>query len=379
MKILFLVSSMQGGGAERVAALLANAWAARGHDVKLMPTFSARGNCVYPLSESVHLDFLSDHCAPTAGRLARLMTLRRLIRSIRPDVIVSFLSHVNVAALISALGTGVPVVACERTYPPLLSPPLPLSYRLLRRLTYPFAAALVAQTQLMAAWMRRRAPWTKTAIIANPILLPMIDTEPAVPPSSLVNDAARVLLWVGRVDTVKRPELAIDAFAVLANRFPNWVLVMLGDGPRRAGLQASVAEKGLDDRIFLPGFAGNLGAWYERADIYLLSSSTEGFPNSLLEAMAHGVASVAFDIPTGPAELSHDRQRLLLLSDDNQSARLLEALQSLMTDGNGRCALGERARDVTETYSLDRILGQWDRLLEEVTKRHHARGNRLSS
>ncbi len=370
---------MQGGGAERVAALLANAWAARGLDVKLMPTFSARGECVYSLSESVHLDFLSDHCAPAAGRLARLMTLRRLIRRFRPDVIVSFLSHVNVAALISALGTGVPVIACERTYPPLLSPPLPLSYRLLRRLTYPLATALVAQTQLMADWMRRRAPWTTTAVIANPVLLPMTDAEPAVLPSSLINAAARVLLWVGRMDSAKRPELAIEAFASLASRFADWTLVMLGDGPLRPRLQASVAAKGLDDRIFLPGFAGNLGAWYRRADIYLLSSSTEGFPNSLLEAMAHGVASVAFDIPTGPAELGHDGRRLILLADDNQSARLLEALQRLMTDTGLRRALAERAHEVTETYSLDRILYQWDELLRKVTNKHQARGNRHSS
>lgn len=370
---------MQGGGAERVAALLANAWAARGLDVKLMPTFSARGECVYSLSESVHLDFLSDHCAPAAGRLARLMTLRRLIRRFRPDVIVSFLSHVNVAALISALGTGVPVIACERTYPPLLSPPLPLSYRLLRRLTYPLATALVAQTQLMANWMRRRAPWTTTAVIANPVLLPMTDAEPAVLPSSLINAAARVLLWVGRMDSAKRPELAIEAFASLASRFADWTLVMLGDGPLRPRLQASVAAKGLDDRIFLPGFAGNLGAWYRRADIYLLSSSIEGFPNSLLEAMAHGVASVAFDIPTGPAELGHDGRRLILLADDNQSARLLEALQRLMTDTGLRRALAERAHEVTETYSLDRILYQWDELLRKVTNKHQARGNRHSS
>ena len=139
---------MQGGGAERVAALLANAWSTRGHDVTLMPTFSARGNCVYPLSPSVHLDFLSDHGRPSAGRFARLLMLRRFIMRARPDVIVSFLPHVNVAALLATLGTDVPVIACERTYPPLLAPPLPLSYRLLRRLTYPVAAALLAHCLL---------------------------------------------------------------------------------------------------------------------------------------------------------------------------------------------------------------------------------------
>lgn len=370
---------MQGGGAERVAALLANAWAACGHNVTLMPTFSARGECVYPLHEAVHLDFLSDHCEPCAGRRARLMMLRRFIRSFSPDVIVSFLPHVNVAALLSAMGTGVPVIACERSYPPLLVPPLPLSYRVLRRLTYPTATALLAQTPATENWLRRRAPWTQTAIIANPVLLPMTDAEPAVSPSTLIHPSTRVLLWVGRMDIAKRPDLAIEAFASLAQRHPEWALVMLGDGPLRTGLQASVAASGLGERIFLPGFVGNLGTWYRRSDIYVMSSSTEGFPNSLLEAMAHGVASVAFDVPTGPAELSHDGQRLLLLPDNDHIARLSAALQLLMTDTDGRHGLAERARVAAETYSQERILAQWDELLRTVTDKSQARGDRHSS
>ena len=378
MKILFLVSSMQGGGAERVAALLANAWAARGHDVTLMPTFSARGECAYPLSEAVQLDFLSDHCEPTAGRLSRLMMLRRFIRSFGPDVIVSFLPHVNVAAILAAMGTRAPVIACERTYPPLLAPPLPRSYRLLRRLTYPFAAALVAQTQGTADWLRRRARRTRIEIIANPVLLPMTDAEPAVAPSSLVDTSKRILLWAGRMDTVKRPELAIDAFASLADQYPDWTLVMLGNGRLRSALQASVSARGLGERIYLPGFAGNLGAWYERADIYIMSSSTEGFPNSLLEAMAHGLASVAFDVPTGPAELSHNGQRLLLLPDNHQTARLSSALRSLMAHADRRKDLSDRAREVTTTYSLDRILAQWAELLSGVTA-DQVRGDQHSS
>jgi len=358
---------MQGGGAERVAALLANAWTARGHDVTLMPTFSARGECVYPLSEAVQLDFLSDHCEPAAGRLSRLMMLRRFIRSFGPDVIVSFLPHVNVAAILSAIGTRVPVIACERTFPPLFAPPLPPSYRLLRRLLYPYAAALIAQTQATADWLKRRSPRTRTAIIANPVLLPIPDAEPVVPTTSLVDTCTRVLLWVGRMDSAKRPELAIDAFASLADQYPEWTLVMLGNGPLRSALRASVSARGLGERIYLPGFAGNLGAWYERADIYIMSSSTEGFPNSLLEAMAHGVASVAFDIPTGPAELSNNGQRLLLLPDSDQTARLSSALQSLMADAGQRRAFAGRAREVTTTYSLDRILAQWAELLAGVT------------
>lgn len=357
---------MQGGGAERIAALLANSWAAAGHEVKLMPTFSARGDCVYRLAETVQLEFLSDHCEAGAGRLTRLNMLRRFIKRLRPHVIVSFLPHVNVAALLAALGTGIPILACERTYPPLLQPPLPLSYRILRRLTYPRAAALVAQTRATADWLRRRAARTRIATIANPILLPMTDSEPVIRPDALLGPDDRLLLWVGRMDEAKRPGVMIDAFIAVADNMPDWRLFMLGDGPLRETLRARVVEAGLQHRIALPGFVGNLGAWYTRADIYVMTSSYEGFPNSLLEAMAHGTASIAFDVPTGAAELGDNGRRLALLPDSDHVERLSRTLTELMTDADRRTALALVGKEVKEAYSLSSILKQWDRLFADV-------------
>ncbi len=213
MKILFLVSSMLGGGAERVAALLANAWSARGYNVTLMPTFSARGECVYPLSESVHLDFLSDHCPPAAGRLTRLRMLRRLIRSFHPDVIVSFLPHVNCTAVIAAAGFGIPVVACERTYPPLLKPPLPLMYRIGRRITYPLASALVGQTETTARWLRRFSGQALVTVIANPVVNPLPSQAPFKRPDDFVPPGRKLILWAGRIDESKRAELLVKTVA----------------------------------------------------------------------------------------------------------------------------------------------------------------------
>ncbi len=266
------------------------------------------------------------------------------------------------------MGTGVPVVACERTYPPLLVPPLPASYRLLRRLTYPVAGALVAQTQITARWLRDRARRTKITVIANPILLPMTEVEPAVQPTSLVEASDRLIVWAGRLDSAKRPEIAVEAFANLASRHPNWKLVLLGDGPVRPSLQASLAARGLETRILVPGFVGNLGTWYKRADLYVMTSSYEGFPNSLLEAMAHGTPSVAFDVPTGPAELSAGGRRLRLLPDDDHIERLTLALDDLILRDEERVALASAGAEVLKTYSMDSVLGQWDGLLFSVTK-----------
>lgn len=327
-----------------------------------MPTFSGRGACEFPLSNSVQIQFLADITGPNAGKLSRLIALRAFIRGARPDVIISFLPHVNCAAIIAAAGLAVPVIACERTYPPLLQPPLPMSYRIARRLTYPFAAALVGQTETAAAWLRARAGRALVATIPNPVVDPLPSNPPRLVPDDVVAPDRKVILWAGRFEESKRADVLIDAFAAVATAAPDWTVVLLGDGPTRQSAIERAAALGLAERVILPGFAGNLADWYARATIFVTTSSYEGFPNTLLEALAHGVPSIAFDILTGPKELSDGGRRLVLLPDDGHVGRLTEALSSLISNPERRDELRAAALETTEVFSEQRVLQMWDAL-----------------
>lgn len=368
MNILFLTSSMEGGGAERVAALLSNAWAARGDDVMLMPTFSGGGGCAYPLSDSVQLAFLSDLVGKDAGKLARLKTLRTLIRTRHPDVIISFLPHVNCAAILAAWGLDIPVIASERIFPPLFAHSLPRSYRILRRLLYPAAAALVGQTEPASRWLRDCAPRSTVATIPNPVVLPLPTAEGGPAPDSILGEGRKLILWAGRFEDQKRPELMIDAFAKVAASAPGWDVAMLGDGSMRAAMLERVRVAELSDRILLPGFSGSLGDWYKRAELFVMTSAFEGFPNTLLEAMAHGVASIAYDVPTGPAELSDGGRRIALLPDDQQVARLAAEIGRLISDDRARTAAARAAATVCDVYSIEAIVARWDELFATVRR-----------
>ena len=105
---------MNSCGAERVASTLANAWVSRGGQVILMPTFSGRGECFYELSPDVRFVYLADLVSSRArtffNQLDRLRALRRFITTERPNVIVSFLSNVNVATIVASVGLGIPVI-----------------------------------------------------------------------------------------------------------------------------------------------------------------------------------------------------------------------------------------------------------------------------
>ncbi len=142
MKILMLVSSMHAGGAERVAATLVNAWAERGDSVILTPTYSSKGNCFYPLSDKVELAWLADLAGTRASgakaAFKRLLALRKHIRDSKPDVVVSFLTNVNVAAILASLGLKVPLIVCERTNP-VAETTTGTVWRKLRRILYPRA------------------------------------------------------------------------------------------------------------------------------------------------------------------------------------------------------------------------------------------------
>lgn len=369
LNILFLTSSMQGGGAERIAALLSNAWVDQGHNVTIMPTFSGRGGCSYTLHPKVELDYLADHVNGARGKVRRLWALRRVIRQRKTDVVVAFLTDVNIAALLAAWKTGVPVVVSERTYPPLVRPKPRRAIAFLRRLTYRWASSVVVQTDHTLAWTTAECVGSNAVVIANPLVFPLSVAEPVILPQTLLPDGRRCIIAVGRFHALKRHDKLIDAFARLAPLHPDWDLVIIGDGVERSVLEKLVASAGLADRVFMPGFVGNPGDWYNRSSIYVMASTYEGFPNTLIEAMAHGLPAVAFDVKTGPSEIMQNGQIGILLPDDDHVRRLSEALDGLIRDEARRKEIGALAITVRDTYAMHRILLQWDEVLSTAVRR----------
>jgi len=364
-RILFLVSSMQGGGAERVAALLSNHWVAHGHEVILMPTFSGRGECLYPLDERVRLEYLADRVGTTRKTpwsiVRRLLAMRSMVHEWRPDGVVSFLPHVNVAAILAAWGLKVPVMVSERIYPPAM--PLRPVWPRLRRWTYPWAATVVMQTRRGADWLAGECPRARGAVIPNPCVYPLPLAQPRLAPEDWVGPARRVVLAVGRLDEQKGFAGLLDAFTRLATRFRDWDLVILGEGEERMALAARIEKQGLAGRVVLPGRVGNPGDWYRRAELYVMSSRFEGFPNTLVEAMAHGVPAVSFDCETGPAEILRDGVDGYLVPPEQGADGLVRAMAVLMEDDETRRSMGNAAVAVRERFSPERVMAAWDGVL----------------
>jgi glycosyltransferase involved in cell wall biosynthesis len=175
-----------------------------------------------------------------------------------------------------------------------------------------------------------------------------------------------VLLAVGRLNAVKNFEVLTRAFSELAAKYRDWDLVILGEGPERSLLESRIRDHKLETRIVMPGIAGNVGAWFERADLYVMTSRSEGFPNALAEALAHGLPAVSFDCNTGPRDIiRHGVDGLLVPPDD--SAALVDALDRVMGDADLRKQLAARAHEARDRFSVEKIAGMWEVLFRELS------------
>jgi glycosyltransferase involved in cell wall biosynthesis len=176
---------------------------------------------------------------------------------------------------------------------------------------------------------------------------------------------AKVVLAAGRLTPQKGYDMLIPAWKVVADAREDWHLKICGRGQRRENLQRQIAEHGLERRITLAPASNDLAGEMERASIYALSSRYEGFPLVLLEAMGKGMAPVAFDCPTGPADIIDDHENGLLVPYRDVQA-LGEALLEMVSDDELRHRCGTAAMASARDYTMEAVGPMWDALIAEL-------------
>lgn len=365
-RILLFIHSLHGGGAERVAADLSAHWAGMGREVMVVTQASAEGD-VYTLHPKVRREVL--HTAGEGGGLRgiwsniqRVRALRRVVKAFRPDIVLAMMTTASVLSVLACAGLPCRVIATEHTHPP--SQTLSGFWQRLRRLTYPRAARVVALTRGTADWLAQHVPGSRLAVIPNPVHFPLPRAEPILTPVS--GGGRKRLLAVGRLHADKGFDLLIQAYAPLAASHPDWDLVILGEGDERRALEAQVRAAGLASRIFMPGRAGNVGDWYESADLYVLTSRFEGLSNTLLESMASGLAAVSFDCDTGPREIVREGVDGVLVRPNGDVSALCKALDAVMKNDTDRRRMAQAATDVRDRFSAERVLQKWQELFDGV-------------
>ena len=368
MNLLIFTSSMSYGGVERVAANLANHWADKGWNVSIVTLASIEMDFyeLHPTVRRIALNLTRDSGNPLAAvvnNLRRITTLRRVLRAVQPDIVLAMVVQANVLLALAAIGMrDITTIGSEHSHPPQW--PLGTVWETLRAGLYGHLAAVAALTKEDSAWLRQHTRSRKIAVIPNAAPFPLPEQEPCLELPNMPEGRC-MLLAVGRLVAVKGFGPLIETFSRLAQDFPDWMLVILGEGPDREALEHQVQSVGLVGRIRLPGQAGNVSRWYKAADLYVMSSRSEGFPNTLIEAMMHGLPAVSFDCDTGPRNIiRHGMDGLLVPACDTDA--LEGALRGMMADPSLRHRFAQKAVEARERFSIEKIAAMWEDLFEEL-------------
>ena len=397
--IVLLVDRLFGGGSERVAAALANAWAKAGEEVHIVVTTPklVASDVEYQVSVGVQRHYVGrDRRLETLitslpwlrvfkSRVINVLyrTLQRMgnrgvslalilsrwrrrrvtgfLRStfdeIDASVVFVFGSSLFPQAILAFEGTSRRFIALERN-DPALERVLP-EIRLLRPLAYEPAALIAANSHTALRTVAQSAEKSKLVYVPNPLF----DKELLY---STIDEAEReaIFLIVARLVPQKNHEVLLRAFALLPPALHAWRLAIVGDGVERQRLEVLAQELNVAARVDWHGYVPNPFPFYRKATVFVLPSRHEGQSNALLEAMWLGLAVVVSDTPA-LVEMVQDRHNGLVVSCQ-QVAPLANALTQLATDGALRRQLGRAAREHARRHDLATVLPQWDQLLQRA-------------
>lgn len=349
-----------------MAANLANYWAGIGANVSVLTWEKVHADDYFLDTNikrhSLELDFQSN---TLPNRLSynsrRVLALRNFVTAHQSDLVIAFMTSMNCIATIATLGTKCKTIICEHTYPPLTT--TSTFWKLTRKVCYGWSSAVVALNHTSADWIKRNTSAKRVFTISNALVWPLKGSEPYVVDYPLSKNGMYILN-VGRHSPEKAQDRLINAFSELASNFPEWTLVLAGAGPLTKKLKAQTNKLGLQHRVLFPGHIGNIGDWYEGASIFALSSDIEGFPLSILEAMAAECAVISVNCPTGPSDIiKHNCNGMLV---DKTSRALAEGLRKLMVSQPNRSRLVNGARETLCQYSETRVMDQWHQLFVKL-------------
>lgn len=366
MRITLIITSLGGGGAERALVLLAQGLVQRGYAVTVITLSGEDTDCYLLHSKVKRIGLDLRQKSPTilhqvVRTAVRLMRLRQAVQVSQPDMVISFMSSMNIYAGLALFQTKYPIIGTEHCSPTLL--PAGYPWELFRRPIYRRLQRLVSVSQGIDdefTWLAK----AKRSVIYNPFL----PVKPLQGQFYCPKGADPTKKWItamGRFVHAKGFDILLTAFQKVADQHPDWQLLILGEGELRSELEALQKRLNLSKRLVFVGRLSDPFPLLQRSKLFVLSSRTEGLPMALGEALACGLPAIATDCSKGIRELIQDNINGLVVPNQNV-AELAAAMHYLMANEIKRDRLASQAPKVLEKFSLDKVMDQWEALMTEI-------------
>lgn len=361
-KIMFYISSLAKGGAQRVILNLTESLLSKGHKVTIVTTAIVENEYQLPQGAGRVISDIGEE-EITSNRITnlkkRFMKLRNIWKSEQPDVIISFIGKNNFMAILAAWGLDIPVVTSVRGDPK--EEYYSKTTEVLAKTLMGKSAGIVLQTPDAKAyfpkWMHK-----KTIILDNPL-------NPEFIEEYYEGERKKEIVSVGRIDSNKNQKLIIDAFYQIAEEFPEVTLTLYGDGEDREMLLEYVGKHSYSERIVLPGAVNNVKERIRKAKLFVLSSNTEGMPNALMEALALGIPCISTDCPCGGPKMLMDGKENGILVPVRDSKKMAEAMKMILRDEKLWEKYSRNAYKIAENLHPDTVNEKWETFLYSVMKK----------
>ncbi len=360
MKIGFLIQSLTSGGAERACCELASRMAETGEDVEII-VFDSKQNFYTP-REGVRVFDMDLKEIPKGlsakrafGCIARAFEIRKKIKARSLDCLICMSSTMNTYGVFSTAFTKTKGIGTERNNP----------YRymsgkvnsVLKKASAVLLDGFVFQTKESAEYYPKSV-LKKGRVIQNAVFNPLVYR---ITPCA---QREKVIYGVGRLSSQKRFDLLIKAFFRVHNAFPDYSLVIFGEGEERGNLQAVIDKENAGDYICLAGNDPGAIEKVAKGSAFVLSSDYEGMPNVLMEAMAVGTPCVSTRCKMGPEELIEDGVNGLLVNTGSED-EIAQAVISVLSDKSLSDKLSQNSRNILKTNNIAAITDKWLDYLKE--------------
>ena len=354
-KICLVIPSLNAGGMERVMSELAGNFAANPRLEVHLIIYGLKTELFYDVPSNLIIhkpNFVFNNKFRLWFTLKTLLYLRKEIRSIKPYSVLSFGEYWNSFVLIALWNLKISIYVSDRCQP---DKSLGKIHDFLRKKLYPKAMGVIVQTKKAREIYQQLIPKAKFTIIGNPIRQIKADIS--------IN-RENIILSVGRLIKSKHHDNLIRIFSNI--NLPGWRLVIVGgDALKQKNmdkLESLSLELGVENKVELTGTRNDVEQFYLKSKIFAFTSSSEGFPNVIGEAMNAGLPIVAYDCVAGPGEMIKDNENGYLVPLFNDTL-FKKKLLSLMEDENLRIKFGQRGKQAIGIYSIENICNQFLKLL----------------
>ena len=366
MRAVFVLRSVAiHGGVERVVADKMNYLAEQGHDITLVTYEQGKHPCVYQLNDNVRLvdmdcRFYTLYRYRLPVRLFKMWMMswrfkkrfHRFVAEHHPDIIVTVSNSAEFLRQIMMAPNVKKVLEAHGAYPAIMTSSqfLGRCKNLLFRRAVRLSDAVITLTNGDKPYWENEVK--KVLVVPNPITFYCEQIE------GFERKPGRILC-VARLEPQKRVDRLIDAFAIIAARYPAWYIDVYGDGVEHDALANQISRLNLESRICLNPPTNQIKQEYQSSQFSVLSSDYEGFGLVIAESMACGTPVVSTDCTFGPSDIIEDKVDGLLCKMDVKD--LAEKMEWMITHEEERKQMGIKAHQSVARYRKENVMKEWER------------------